>query len=77
MCYVQPPDRRGRAEVEDRLVTVEWAAEFCRVHPRTVRQWMSDGKLTALKMDPTSRKSPVRLRESEVTSLFQPRPVDA
>jgi excisionase family DNA binding protein len=61
-------------EVEDRLMTVEQAAEYYHVHPRTVRVWMRDGKLTALKIDPTSRKSPVRLRESEVKALFQPRP---
>jgi excisionase family DNA binding protein len=61
-------------EVDDRLMTVEQAAEYYHVHPRTVRGWMAGGKLTALKMDPTKRKSPVRLRESEVKSLFQPRP---
>ncbi len=62
--------------MEDRLVTVDWAAQYCGVHPRTVRGWMADGKLTALKMDPSSRKSPVRLRESEVKGLFQPRPAE-
>ncbi len=60
--------------MEDQLVSVKWAADYCGVHDRTIRLWMSEGRLTALKLDPTRPKSPVRLRKSQVMGLFQPAP---
>ncbi len=63
--------------MEDRLVTVQWAADYCGVDPRTIRVWIKEGKLTALKSDPTKIKSAVRLRESDVKSVFRPVPAEA
>ncbi len=61
-------------QVEDQLVSVRWAADYCGVHDRTIRLWMSEGRLTTFKLDPTRKKSPVRLRKSEVQNLFQEAP---
>jgi|AntAceMinimDraft_1070359.scaffolds.fasta_scaffold32463_1 excisionase family DNA binding protein len=34
----------------EQLLTIEDAAEFARVTPRTIRQWISDGSLRALRL---------------------------
>ena len=57
-------------------MTVKEAADYCGVHPRTIRAWMSGGRLTPLKLNPNSSKSAVRLRESEVKNIFQPAAVE-
>lgn len=58
--------------MDDRLMTVKEAAAYCGVNERTIRAWMASGQLTALKSNPKSPKSAVRLRESEVKNVFRP-----
>lgn len=57
--------------MDDRLVSIGWAAEFCDVSTRTIWRWIEDGRLTALHQEGRPR-SAVRLRKSEVESLFRP-----
>lgn len=35
-----------------RLVTINAAAEYCGVHPKTVRRWISTGRLTGYRAGP-------------------------
>ncbi|MGD0153295.1 MAG: helix-turn-helix domain-containing protein [Thermacetogeniaceae bacterium] len=35
--------------MDKRLLTVNEAADFLRVQPRTIRKWLREGKLLALK----------------------------
>lgn len=50
---------------EDRLLPVREVAQRLACHGDTVRRWIAEGTLKAMKVGPTGR---VRIRESEVRS---------
>ena len=39
------PPRMGEPEDLGRLMTITEVADYCRVHPRTVRRWMRRGAI--------------------------------
>jgi len=47
--YIRFKERKGAAGVDTKLLTTEEAGEYCRVKPQTVRLWIRDGKLPALR----------------------------
>jgi len=57
--------------MKDDLLTVREAAEACHVHPQTVRRWIEEGHITAVRVHPTDR---VRIHTTEVTRVLAPRP---
>jgi excisionase family DNA binding protein len=59
---------RVERTIQDRLHSVESAAEFLGfVSPSTVRSWLTQGKLTRLKVGRLTR-----VRESELLALIRP-----
>jgi excisionase family DNA binding protein len=44
-----------------KLLTVEEAAAACRVHPATLRRWLAEGKLEAVR--PGGPRGSIRIRE--------------
>lgn len=59
---------RVERNIQDRLHSVESAAEFLGfVSPSTVRSWLTQGKLTRLKVGRLTR-----VRESELLALIRP-----
>jgi len=52
---------------QDRLLTLDEAAEILKVKPRTVRYWIYSGKLNQVKL---SHKV-VRIRESELNEFIR------
>ena len=59
---------RTDRNITDRLHSVESAAEFLGfVSPSTIRSWLTQGKLTRIKIGRLTR-----VRESELFSLIQP-----
>lgn len=60
---------------EDPLLTSAEVAQRMRVNPRTVTNWVREGKLTALRIHPAGR---YRFRESDVRRLlYGPEPEPA
>jgi excisionase family DNA binding protein len=49
--------------VEQRLFTVDEAAEFLKVHPESVRRWLRDGKLHGHRV---TRRAGWRIPEAEL-----------
>jgi excisionase family DNA binding protein len=59
---------RTRPETHDRLHSVESAAEFLGgVSPYTIRAWLTEGRLTRIKVGRLTR-----VRESELSALIKP-----
>jgi len=59
---------RTDRNITERLHSVESAAEFLGfVSPSTIRSWLTQGKLTRIKIGRLTR-----VRESELFSLIQP-----
>jgi excisionase family DNA binding protein len=59
---------RAERNITDRLHSVESAAEFLGfVSPSTVRSWLTQGKLTRIKVGRLTR-----VRESELMALIKP-----
>ena len=57
-----------KSETRDRLHSVESAAEFLGgVSPYTIRAWLTEGKLTRVKIGRLTR-----IRESELLALIKP-----
>jgi excisionase family DNA binding protein len=57
-------------EKHDRLHSVESAAEFLGgVSPYTIRAWLTEGRLTRIKVGRLTR-----VRESELLALIKPEP---
>ncbi len=48
-------------------ITVREAAEICRVEERTIRDWIKQGKLKAMRLGKR-----YRLERADVEALFQP-----
>lgn len=66
--------------MDEQLVSVQWAADYCGVSTRTIWRRIEAGALTPLKSAGTHRKAPTRLRRSEVEKLygvFDPEPEPA
>jgi excisionase family DNA binding protein len=51
------------------LVTVNEAAEYCAVHPKTVRRWIAQGRLTGYSAGPWL----IRLDQDELDAMLQSR----
>lgn len=51
---------------QDELLTVDQVARRLQVHPETIRRWIRDGRLKAVKLSPG-----FRIRESEVERLTE------
>jgi excisionase family DNA binding protein len=58
----------------DRYLTVREAADRLKVHDRTVRTMLHDGRLTKYTIK-TPKSHRVRVSEAEVDRLSQPQPV--
>lgn len=63
--------------MEDRLVSVEWAAAYCSVSKRTIRRWIQDGTLTPLRQVGGAANAPVRFRESDVRKVYVEVPAES
>ena len=53
------------------LMTIRQVAKALTLNEWTVRDWISDGRLPAVKLGPGER-APVRIRESDVEKLLIP-----
>jgi excisionase family DNA binding protein len=51
----------------DQLLTVVQVAERLQLHPETIRRWVREGKLPAVKLG--SDRAGFRIRESDVRRL--------
>ncbi|PKL64789.1 MAG: DNA-binding protein [Methanomicrobiales archaeon HGW-Methanomicrobiales-3] len=51
--------------VVDTIYTIEEAAEILKIKPRTVRQWITDGKLKSFKLGDL-----VRIHEDDLQALI-------
>lgn len=45
-----PPRATTEADLPRRLLKLKEVAEFCRVHPSTIRSWVRTGRLKALRL---------------------------
>jgi len=52
----------------DELLTRKQAAEFFKVHPRTIRTWQMQGKLPVVKVGPAGKP---RYLRSDLLALIQ------
>ncbi len=50
---------------DTQLLTVEEVAQRLKMHPETVRRWIRDGQLHAIRFG-TGKRASLRIRESEV-----------
>jgi excisionase family DNA binding protein len=55
---------------EDELLTVNQVAERLKLHPETIRRWIREGRLHAIKLVGRDRAG-FRIRESEVARLTE------
>lgn len=57
------------------LLTVNEAAEILRVHPKTIRNWMKEGRIDYVLLNPVGRiKKAYRIRRKEITqAVVNPR----
>ena len=53
------------------LLTAAEAAEQLGVTSRAVRDWVADGKMRATRVHPEVKKSPWRMRQSEVDRILE------
>ena len=64
--------RRGRldgmpAPDDDQLLTVDQVARRLQLHPETIRRWIRDGRLRAIKLG--TDRSGYRIRASELARV--------
>jgi excisionase family DNA binding protein len=57
-----------RAERRGNFVTIQHAAEVCRVHPETIRRWVRAGRLTGYRTGPRL----IRVNLDDVAALIVP-----
>ncbi|MCX2934043.1 helix-turn-helix domain-containing protein [Mycobacterium sp. CVI_P3] len=61
------------ATAAEQYLTVNKVAHRLDVSPWTVRDWISSGKLSAIKLGDSDR-APVRIRESDLDAMLKPYP---
>lgn len=61
-----PANRRERRHAE--LIGIQEAADYCNVSYRTIRRWIADGRLNAVRVGPRLLK----VAASDVEALRQP-----
>lgn len=59
------PDDRQSLNVVSTIYTIEEAADLLKIKPRTVRQWIADGKLKSFKLGDL-----VRIHEDDLQDLI-------
>jgi excisionase family DNA binding protein len=47
--HIDPLKNKGDTDMEKRLLTVNEAADYLRVQPRTIRKWLREARLPAVK----------------------------
>ncbi len=72
---VKAQEKRMRREKEERqdkvLFTVNEAAEYLRVHPSTIRNWIKAGKIKYLLIETNSKRKAYRINKDDINKLIK------
>jgi excisionase family DNA binding protein len=61
---------RPQPTIAHQLITIAAAAELRQVHPRTIRRWIADGRLTAYRVGPHL----IRVDVDDLDAMLRPIP---
>jgi excisionase family DNA binding protein len=70
--YARNSEKRGIAMTQDDLLTVEEVARQLRVDVTTVRRWITNGSLHAIRLPSPGKRQVYRIKQSMLDAILKP-----